>query len=173
MTKRILISFAHPDDETFGLGGLIARYASEGIGVNLICATNGDAGTVSPEMMEGYCSVADLRLAELECAVQRLGVSRVFKFNYKDSGMMGDEVFFAGVHHKRQAGDIGIVLEGKFKEFRQQGDGHVVDAVEACIFHHVQGRAFARSGKTGNDENFFARHRYRIGRGVRILGLLL
>jgi LmbE family N-acetylglucosaminyl deacetylase len=88
--KRLLISFAHPDDETFGLGGLIARYASEDVEVNLICATNGDAGTVSPEMLEGYCSVADLRLAELECAVQKLGVSRVFRFDYKDSGMMGD-----------------------------------------------------------------------------------
>ena len=91
----------------------------------------------------------------------------------EDSGMMGDEVFFTGVHHKRQAGDVGIVLQGKFKKFRQQGDGHVVHAVETCVFHHVEGGAFARSGKTGNDENFFASHRYRIGRGVRILGLLL
>jgi len=89
--RRLLISYAHPDDESFGSGGLIARYVGEGVDVYLICATNGDVGTVSPEMLTGYKSVAELRLAELDCASQKLGLKQVFKLGYKDSGMMNSE----------------------------------------------------------------------------------
>lgn len=89
--RRLLISFAHPDDESFGLGGLIARYVAEGVEVYLLCATNGDVGTVSDEYLNGYNSIAELRLAELDCAASKLGLKRVYKLGYKDSGMMGSQ----------------------------------------------------------------------------------
>ncbi len=88
---RLLISYAHPDDESFGLGALIAKYVEQGVEVYLICATNGEVGTVKPEFLEGYDSVAALRLAELDKASEILGFAEVFKFGYKDSGMMGSE----------------------------------------------------------------------------------
>lgn len=88
--RRLLISFAHPDDESFGLGALIAKYVAEGVEVSLICATNGDVGTVSPEMLNGYNSIKELRLAELDCASAILGFKQVVKLDYKDSGMMQD-----------------------------------------------------------------------------------
>lgn len=91
MSKRVLISFAHPDDETFGLGGFIAKSVAEGVEVSLICATNGDVGTVAPEMLNGYNSIAELRLAELQRAVDMLKITRVFAFGYRDSGMMNSE----------------------------------------------------------------------------------
>ncbi len=90
-SRRLLISMAHPDDESFGAGGLIARYVAEGADVYLICATNGDVGTVAPEMLNGYNSVAELRLAELDCASAKLGFRQVFKLGYKDSGMVNSE----------------------------------------------------------------------------------
>jgi LmbE family N-acetylglucosaminyl deacetylase len=89
--RRLLIAVAHPDDEAFGYGGLITRYVNEGVEVYLIVSTNGDVGTVAPEFMKNYQSVAELRLAELDCAVEKLGFKKVFKFGYKDSGMMGSE----------------------------------------------------------------------------------
>ncbi len=89
--RRLLFVLAHPDDESFGSGGTIARYVTEGVEVYLICATNGDVGTVSAEMLNGYKSVAELRLAELECASGKLGFKKVYKFGYKDSGMMNSE----------------------------------------------------------------------------------
>lgn len=89
MSRRLLICFAHPDDESFGLGGVIAKYVAEGVEVSLICATSGDVGTVAPEYMKGYDSVAALRLAELDCATRVLGLKEVIKFGYRDSGMMG------------------------------------------------------------------------------------
>jgi LmbE family N-acetylglucosaminyl deacetylase len=91
MNKRILIALAHPDDESFGLGALIARYVNEGAEVYYICATDGAAGTVSPEHMNGHTSIAALREAELDAASAILGFKHVYKFNYPDSGMMGSE----------------------------------------------------------------------------------
>ncbi|QPC84943.1 PIG-L family deacetylase [Phototrophicus methaneseepsis] len=88
---RLLIAYAHPDDESFGSGGLIAKYVSENAQVSYICATNGDMGTIPASMRDQYSSVSEIRLAELECATQVLGFHKVFKFGYKDSGMMGSE----------------------------------------------------------------------------------
>ena len=90
-SQRLLISYAHPDDESFGLGGIIARYVAQGVEVSLICATNGERGTVNPEMLNGYDSIAALRLAELDCASEKLGLKHVVKLGYKDSGMMGSD----------------------------------------------------------------------------------
>lgn len=89
--RRLLISYAHPDDESFGLGALIAKYVEQGVEVYLICATNGDTGTVAPELLNGYKSVAELRLSELDCAAETLKLTEVIKLGYKDSGMMGSE----------------------------------------------------------------------------------
>lgn len=91
MSRRLLIAYAHPDDESFGLGGLIARCAAEGVEVYLICATDGDVGVVKPEFMAGYASTAEVRLAELACAADLLGLKRTILFHYRDSGMMGSE----------------------------------------------------------------------------------
>jgi LmbE family N-acetylglucosaminyl deacetylase len=88
--KRLLIAYAHPDDESFGNGGLIAKYVAEGVDVYLICATDGDMGTVPEDMRDQYDTVRELRLAELDCASKTLGLKQVFTFGYKDSGMMGD-----------------------------------------------------------------------------------
>ena len=82
---------AHPDDETFGLGGTLALYANRGVDVHLVCATRGEAGTVAPEFMENYESIADLRVDELLCASELLGLREVHFLDYRDSGMPGPE----------------------------------------------------------------------------------
>lgn len=88
--KRTLLAvLAHPDDESFGPGGTLARYAAEGVNVHLICATNGEAGVMSKELMVGYSNPAERRIAELRCAVSRLGLSSVHLLGYRDSGMAG------------------------------------------------------------------------------------
>jgi LmbE family N-acetylglucosaminyl deacetylase len=55
----------------------------------LLCATRGEAGTVDPEHLAGYASVAELRESELRCAAQQLGLSEVHFLGYRDSGMAG------------------------------------------------------------------------------------
>src|SRR3989304_5201223 len=89
MTKKILAALAHPDDESFGMGGTLALYAQRGVDVHLVCATRGEAGTVEAEHLEGYASIAERRVAELRCAALRLGLSGVHFLDYRDSGMPG------------------------------------------------------------------------------------
>ena len=84
-----LAVLAHPDDETFGIGGTLALYAGRGDDVYLVCATRGEVGTVDPEHMRNYRSIAELREAELRCAAEHLGLKGVFFLDYRDSGMPG------------------------------------------------------------------------------------
>ena len=89
MLKKILVVTAHPDDETFGMGGTIAKYISEGSQVFVVCATKGEAGEADPALVRQYESMAALREAEMRCAMKELGVQEVFFLGYRDSGMQG------------------------------------------------------------------------------------
>jgi LmbE family N-acetylglucosaminyl deacetylase len=89
--KKILSVLAHPDDESFGMGGTLALYAQQGVEVHLICATRGEAGEVDAEFLEGYQSIAERREDELRCAANYLGLKKVHFLNYRDSGMQGSE----------------------------------------------------------------------------------
>lgn len=87
--KVILAVLAHPDDETFGMGGTLAFYASQGVEVDLVCATRGEVGDVPDGMMENFKSVAELREHELMQAAGYLGLTHVDFLGYRDSGMPG------------------------------------------------------------------------------------
>jgi len=85
----LLSVLAHPDDETFGMGGTLALYARRGVSVHLICATRGEVGDVAPHYLEGYQSIGELREDELRCAANKLGLAEVHFLDYRDSGMPG------------------------------------------------------------------------------------
>lgn len=87
----LLAVLAHPDDESFGMGGTLALYAERGVSVHLVCATRGEAGDIDPKLMQGFTSAAELRVAELRCAAGILGLSGVHFLDYRDSGMLGSE----------------------------------------------------------------------------------
>jgi LmbE family N-acetylglucosaminyl deacetylase len=87
--QTILAVLAHPDDESFGMGGTLALYASRGVDVHLVCATRGEVGEVAPELLKGFDSIADLRESELRCAAGILGLAGVHFLDYRDSGMPG------------------------------------------------------------------------------------
>ncbi len=89
--NRLLAVLAHPDDESFGPGGTLALYAARGVDVHLICATQGEVGTVQPEDLAGYADISQLRQAELACAVKILGIKQLDYLGYRDSGMAGSE----------------------------------------------------------------------------------
>lgn len=88
--KHILLAvLAHPDDETFGMGGTLALYARRGVDVHLICATRGEVGSAEPKFMEGFESIGEMRESELSCAANLLGLAGVHFLGYRDSGMPG------------------------------------------------------------------------------------
>jgi mycothiol S-conjugate amidase len=90
-SNTILAVLAHPDDESFGLGGTLGLYASKGYDTYLICATRGEAGTLDEEHLKGFKDTAELRTDELNRAARILGLKNVFFLDYRDSGMPGTE----------------------------------------------------------------------------------
>jgi LmbE family N-acetylglucosaminyl deacetylase len=80
---------AHPDDETLGFGGVLARYASEGVETTLLTATRGQAGRfqgLRPDHPDhpGPAELGRRREGELRAAAQALGVGRVTLLDYQD-----------------------------------------------------------------------------------------
>ena len=91
MTKTILAVLAHPDDETFGLGGTLALYVRKGYDAYYVCATRGEVGSADEEYMQGFRDTAEMRTDELSRAAKILGLKEVFFLGYRDSGMPGSE----------------------------------------------------------------------------------
>jgi LmbE family N-acetylglucosaminyl deacetylase len=82
--------FAHPDDESFGIGGTLARYGADpDVRVVLVCATRGEAGEISDSHLATPERLGEVREAELRCACQKLGVDALYFLDYRDSGMAG------------------------------------------------------------------------------------
>ncbi|MBN2386644.1 MAG: PIG-L family deacetylase [Anaerolineales bacterium] len=90
--KPVLLAvLAHPDDESFGMGGTLALYANRGVDVHLVCATRGEVGAADEEHLKGFASIAEMRESELRCAAGILGLKGVYFLGYRDSGMPGSE----------------------------------------------------------------------------------
>jgi LmbE family N-acetylglucosaminyl deacetylase len=85
---------AHPDDEAIGTGGVLARYADEGVRVVLVTCTNGELGDapggIKPEdPLHDESVVVPVRLKELQASCDVLGVKHLELLGYHDSGMEG------------------------------------------------------------------------------------
>ncbi len=88
-SRRLLAVLAHPDDESFGIGGTLARYADEGVDVHIAIATDGVAGSVIPGYEHTLAELAAVRRRELDEAIAILGAT-LHTFGYRDSGYIGD-----------------------------------------------------------------------------------
>jgi LmbE family N-acetylglucosaminyl deacetylase len=86
---RLMAVLAHPDDESLGVGGTLAKYASEGVEVFLLTATRGDGGRFrghrpGEEPHPGPLALATIREAELRAAAKALGTREVSILDYRD-----------------------------------------------------------------------------------------
>jgi len=82
---KLLAVFAHPDDESMGMGGTLAKYAAEGIETHLVCASRGERGWSGPkEQNPGLERLGQIRTREAENAVKELGVSGLHFLDYID-----------------------------------------------------------------------------------------
>ena len=85
----LLAIFAHPDDESYGAGGVMALAAAAGNKVWVLCATNGDQGGRPGEVGVDHALDPEIRRAELACACSELGIAEPIFLGYRDSGMEG------------------------------------------------------------------------------------
>lgn len=86
--KKILLVFAHPDDESICCGGTVAKYVKAGWQADLLCATKGEAGKSGPFKVRGK-ALGELREAELKAACAVLGVSSATVLDLSD-GRLSD-----------------------------------------------------------------------------------
>src|SRR5574341_2048509 len=76
---------AHPDDESLGTGGILARYAAEGLGKYLVTATRGEYGWMGEASEDpGPQALGQIREAELNAAAKSLGLREVHFLDYVD-----------------------------------------------------------------------------------------
>jgi LmbE family N-acetylglucosaminyl deacetylase len=83
--KRTLMTvFAHPDDEAFGTGGTLTRYAAEGHDVYLVTATRGEAGLIQRPGPATPANLPQVREHELRCACEIYGIHPPRFLDYVD-----------------------------------------------------------------------------------------
>jgi LmbE family N-acetylglucosaminyl deacetylase len=90
-TLRLLAVLAHPDDESLGTGGTLARYAAEAVETHLVTATRGERGRYRGErdgpLHPGRERLGEIREGELRAAARTLGVREVSLLGYGDGAL--------------------------------------------------------------------------------------
>jgi LmbE family N-acetylglucosaminyl deacetylase len=90
---------AHPDDESFGLGAILATLARHGAAVRVLSFTHGEASTL------GACEdLGRLRAGELDQAAAELGVEQAILLDYPDGHL-------AEIPQDRLAADVAAALD--------------------------------------------------------------
>jgi N-acetyl-1-D-myo-inositol-2-amino-2-deoxy-alpha-D-glucopyranoside deacetylase len=87
--RTLLAVHAHPDDECISTGGILARYAAEGVRTVLVTCTDGAVGEISDPSLATPENLAEVRSGELDESARLLKVGRLVKLGYRDSGMAG------------------------------------------------------------------------------------
>lgn len=86
--RRLMAVLAHPDDESLGIGGTLARYAGSGVETYLVTATRGERGRYfTNENRPSDAEVGRVREAELRAAARELGVREVTILGYADGAL--------------------------------------------------------------------------------------
>jgi LmbE family N-acetylglucosaminyl deacetylase len=82
MKRSILLVFAHPDDESFGVSGTVKKYSQRGVPVDLICATRGEIGARLD--VPDNIDTGTAREAELRTAAAIMGIRDIYFLGYID-----------------------------------------------------------------------------------------
>ena len=85
--RRLLAVLAHPDDESFGPGGTLARYARDGVYVILCTVTDGRAGATG-HVLAPPEELPRIRREELRRAAEVLGIHELHAWDYPDGQLM-------------------------------------------------------------------------------------
>ena len=90
--RTVLAIFAHPDDESLACGGTLARLADACARVILLCASRGEAGSLSDPALVAGGDLGTVRTRELREAAAVLGVAEVLIFDHPDGDLRWDHV---------------------------------------------------------------------------------
>ena len=91
VAHRVVVLAAHPDDESLGAGGLLARASAGGLDVVVVVATDGEASHPA-SMTHSAGRLAELRRAEEEAAVGQLGADiQLITLGLPDGGLQNHQ----------------------------------------------------------------------------------
>ncbi len=87
--RRLMAVTAHPDDESLGLGGTLAKYSGAGVETHIVAGTRGERGRFGDgsEPHPGPEALGRIREAELRAAAAELGVREVSLLGYIDAAL--------------------------------------------------------------------------------------
>ena len=85
--RTLLAVLAHPDDETFRCGGMLALLTRQGVRVQVLTATRGQAGSCGDPPVCRPESLGMVREAELCCACAALGLEPPILLDYQDGAL--------------------------------------------------------------------------------------
>lgn len=86
---RILVVYAHPDDESFGPAAILAKYAGEGAKIFGLVATRGEHGNTDLRPRPSTEELGRLRERDLREAAALIGFTRIVVLNYHDGTLAG------------------------------------------------------------------------------------
>jgi N-acetylglucosamine malate deacetylase 2 len=107
--RAALAVFAHPDDETFGLGAVLSAFVDAGTAVEGLCFTRGEASTLRhrPDNLDQLGDLGAVRAAELADAAEVLGMDQCKLLTYPDGRLaetpvpaLAARVFMAAQHQR-------------------------------------------------------------------------
>lgn len=104
--RRVVAVCAHPDDESFGLGAVLAAFAASGAEVTLLCFTRGEASTLGMDAGD----LAAIRTDELAQAAAVLGIAAVTLRDYPDGGLASVPLDTLAAEVTRVADDTDALL---------------------------------------------------------------
>jgi LmbE family N-acetylglucosaminyl deacetylase len=132
--RRLVVVAAHPDDESLGTGGLVARAVALGIPVTLVCATDGE-GSHPDSPTHTPADLARRRTEEADRAARELGVDdAVLRLGLPDGGVGGHTDFLTTTLVELVGDGRSTVLAATWSE-----DGHPD--------HEAVGRAAATAAR--------------------------
>jgi N-acetylglucosamine malate deacetylase 2 len=116
MYRKILAVFAHPDDEAFGPGGTLAKYAHEGVEIQLLMVTRGEAGQIDEELKVKITNIhknefklCEVREKEVLNSAKVLKINSVDFLNYRDGELRNN------IYH-----ELAGKIINKINEFKPQ-----------------------------------------------------
>jgi len=125
----VLAVCAHPDDESFGLGGILGAYVAAGTRAAVLCFTAGEASTLG----SGSADLAEVRARELAAAGAVLGIAHVELLTYPDGALATIPLIDLAAHVRRLAARFSADLLLVFDEGGITGHPDHCVATEAAL----------------------------------------
>ena len=152
---RLVVIFAHPDDESFGFAGVLSAAADAAWETTYVVGTRGEVGEILIPELATRETLGDVREGELRRALELLGVSDVRFLGYRDSGMAGTPEnehpqAFANQDVEEVAEVVaGIIVEKRPTAVITYGPDGIYGHPDHIMAHHVGHAAVLKAAELG------------------------